>query len=67
MFSAFSQKTQEELEGIRADFTRFKNVFDRGISVQTMITADKLDYRLKVLEKLLMELGMYVRSVLGQS
>ena len=50
---------QEELEELQTDFTRFRTMFDRGISVQTMITVEDL-------RKLITELGMFRQAVFEQ-
>ena len=50
---------QEELKGLQTDFTRFKSMFDRGISVQTMVTVEDL-------KKLITELGTLRQAVFEQ-
>ena len=59
MFSAFPGKEQDELESLQKDFDRFRSTFDRGISVQSMITAEDL-------RKLITELGMFIQAVSEQ-
>lgn len=63
MFSAFSQDNQDELAGLQAGFSRFKDKFDRGISVQTMITAERLESQLKEVEKQLTDLRMFSQVI----
>ena len=46
---------QEELKGLQADFDRFRSMFDRGVSVQALITAADLS-------KLITELGMFIQA-----
>ena len=55
MFSAFPGKEQEELEELQSDFDRFRSTFDRGVSVQALITAADLS-------KLITELGMFIQA-----
>ena len=66
MFSALGGKEQEELEKLQADFDKFRSMFDRGISVQTMITANNLASRLEDLGKQLTELGTFIQAVFEQ-
>ena len=63
MFSAFPGKEQEELEKLEADFNRFRRVFDRGISVQTMTAANNLSSQLEDLKKQFTELGTFIQAV----
>ena len=53
VISAFPGKEQEELEELQSDFDRFRSTFDRGVSVQGLITAADL-------RKLITELGMFI-------
>ena len=66
MFSAFPGKEQEELEKLEADFNRFRRVFDRGISVQTMTAANNLSSQLEDLKKQFMKLGTFIQAVFKQ-
>ena len=59
MFSALGGKEQEELEELQSDFDRFRSTFDRGVSVQALITAADL-------RKLITELGMFMQAVSEQ-
>ena len=54
MFSAFPGKVQEELEELQTDFTRFRSMFDRGVSVQTLVTVKDIESQLK-------DLSMYAQ------
>ena len=63
VFSAFRGKEQEELEKLQTDFDKFGSKFDRGISVQTMITTKNLASRLQELGKQFTELGTFIRAV----
>ena len=63
MFSAFRGKELEELEMLQTDFNRFRSVFDHGISVRTMITANNLASRLEDLGKQFTEFGTFIRAV----
>ena len=63
MFSAFPGKEQEELEKLEADFNRFRRVFDRGISVQTMTAANNLSSQLEDLKKQFTELGVFIPAL----
>ena len=65
-FSAFRGKEQEELQKLQTDFDKFRSMFDRGISVQTMITANNLASRLEDLGKQLTELSMFIQAVFEQ-
>ena len=65
-FSAFWGKELEELETLQTDFNRFRSVFDRGISVRTMITANNLASRLEDLGKQFTEFGTFIRAVFEQ-
>ena len=65
-FSAFRGKELEELEELQADFDMFRSVFDRSISVQTMITANNLASRLEDLRKQFTELGTFMQAVFEQ-
>ena len=65
-FSAFRGKELEELEELQADFDRFRSVFDRSISVQTVITASDLASRLEDLRKLFKELGTVIQAIFEQ-
>ena len=51
VFSAFPGKVQEELKELQIDFTRFRTMFDRGVSVQTLVTAKDIESQLKDLSK----------------
>ena len=62
-FSAFRGKELEELETLQTDFNRFRSVFDRSISVRTMITANNLASRLEDLRKQFTEFGTFIRAV----
>ena len=66
MFSAFPGKEQEELQKLQTDFDKFRSVFDRGISVQTMITANNLASRLEDLREQFTELGTFMQAVFEQ-
>ena len=55
VISAFPGKEQEELEELQSDFDRFRSTFDRGVSVQALITAADL-------RKLITELGMFIQA-----
>ena len=57
---------QEELKGLQADFNRFRSMFDRGVSVQTVITASDLASRLEDLRKLFKELGTVIQAIFEQ-
>ena len=59
VISAFPGKDQEELEGLQTDFDRFRSTFDRGISVQALITAAEL-------RKLITELGTFIQAGIEQ-
>ena len=63
MFSAFSGKDQEELEGIQTDFNKFRSTFDRGISVQTLFTTGNSESRLKELGRQMTELCTFMQAV----
>ena len=65
-FSAFRGKELEELEELQADFDTFRSVFDRSISVQTMITANNLASRLEDLREQFTELGTFMQAVFEQ-
>ena len=54
---------QEELKGLQTDFTRFKSMFDRGISVQTITAANNLSSQLEDLKKQFTELGTFIQAV----
>ena len=62
-FSAFRGKELEELETLQTDFNRFRSVFDRGISVQTMTAANNLSSQLEDLKKQFTELGTFMQAV----
>ena len=49
------------------EFTRFKDKFDRGISVHTMATTNELCSRLKELEAQIKDLGTYLQVVIEYS
>ena len=49
------------------DLSRFKDKFDRGISLHTMVAADELKSRLKELETQIKELGTYAQVVIKYS
>ena len=66
VFSAFRGKEQEELEKLQTDFDKFGSKFDRGISVQTMITTKNLASRLQELGKQFTELGTLMQAVFEQ-
>ena len=66
VFSAFRGKELEELKMLQTDFNRFRSVFDRGISVQTVITASNLASRLEDLRKLFKELGTVIQAIFEQ-
>ena len=66
MFSAFLGKEQDEFEELQTDLDRFRSVFDRGISVQTMITANNLASRLEDLREQFTELGTFMQAVFEQ-
>ena len=55
MFSAFPGEVQEELEELQTDLTRFRTMFDRGVSVQTLVTAKDIESQLK-------DLSTYARA-----
>ena len=57
---------QEELKGLQADFDRFRSMFDRGVSVQTVITASDLASRLEDLREQFTELGTFMQAVFEQ-
>ena len=59
-FAAFSSGSKEELQVLQTEFTRFKDTFDRGISVQTMTTIDKLKSQIE-------DLGTYVQTMVEYS
>ena len=59
-------KEQDELEKLQTDFGRFRNIFDRGISVQTMATANNLSSHLEDLVKQFMKLGTFTQVVFEQ-
>ena len=63
MFSAFPGKVLEELDGLQTEFDRFRSTFDRGISVQTMITANNLTSQLEDLRKQFTEFGTFIQAV----
>ena len=66
MLSALPGKEQDELETLQTDFDRFRSMFDRGISVQTVTTANNLSSHLEDLVKQFMELGMFMQAVFEQ-
>ena len=66
VISAFPGKEQEELEELQSDFDRFRSTFDRGVSVQTVITASDLASRLEDLRKLFKELGTVIQAIFEQ-
>ena len=63
MLSALPGKEQDELENLQTDFNRFRSMFDRGISVQTMTAANNLSSHLEDLVKRFTELGTFIRAV----
>ena len=66
MLSALPGKEQDELETLQTDFDRFRSVFDRGISVQTMTAANNLSSQLEDLKKQFTELGTFIQAVFKQ-
>ena len=66
VFSAFPGEVQEELEGLQTDFTRFRSMFDRGISVQTVTTVTNLSSHLEDLVEQFTELGTFMQAVFEQ-
>ena len=66
MFSTFRGKEKEELEKLQTDFNKFRSTFDRGISVQTLVTTENIGSRFKDFERLLMELGTFTQVVFEQ-
>ena len=66
MFSAFRGKEQEELEKLQTEFDRFRSVFDRGISVQTVTTVTNLSSHLEDLVEQFTELGTFMQAVFEQ-
>ena len=49
VFTAFSPSAKEELVGLQDAFCRFKEKFDRGMSVQTTISVSNLESQLRAL------------------
>ena len=66
MFSTFRGKEKEELEKLQTDFNKFRSTFDRGISVQTLVTTENIRSRFKDFERLLIELGTFTQVVFEQ-
>ena len=62
-FIALSPSTQEELEGLQKNFARFKDKFNRGISIQTMVTTNELNSRLKRHERHFTELERQLKDL----
>ena len=66
MLSALPGKEQDELETLQTDFDRFRSMFDRGISVQTVTIANNLSSHLEDLVKQFTELGTFMQAVFEQ-